>query len=119
MSVYGYLACMDCKVVLWLGKVSRLDDTFTRIHSFDNLFYPSKYPSHVPPALHEGQLRYTYALHKMLTEHPRHNLRVIIEGDPEEQVFADDADYVQIGGDRVGDISLDTYLADWLGHASP
>jgi len=39
----------------------------------------------------------------MLTEHPRHTLRVIIEGDLGEQVFADDAAYVAIGGDRASE----------------
>lgn len=103
MSRYANFACIDCKVKLWLGKaIFREDDTidYFKIGSEED-----------PPNSQRPELNRT--IWKMFADHAGHQLRVVVEGDPDEDLLDDD-DFVEIGGHGSA-ISFDQYLKDWHG----
>ncbi|HYU14560.1 MAG TPA: hypothetical protein VEL05_00745 [Candidatus Acidoferrum sp.] len=101
MSRYGYIACHDCKIDIWLGKA---------------LFANGR-----PVAFHVGQETdppnsrnelLTRALWKFLAEHAGHHVSILVEGTPGFEALAD---YGEIGGDVEGDVSLADYVRDFSG----
>ncbi|HWU87080.1 MAG TPA: hypothetical protein VN253_07385 [Kofleriaceae bacterium] len=52
------------------------------------------------------------ALWKILADHGRHGLRVVVEG---TKVYEAATDYTEIGGDEVTDIPFERYLDGWSG----
>jgi hypothetical protein len=104
MSRYADLVCIDCKVSLWLGKAIFRED--------NSINYFKIGDQEDPP--NSQRLELNRAIWKMLADHAGHNLRVIVEGEPDEDILEDDA-FVEIGGDTINDISFDEYLKDWPG----
>ena len=103
MSVYGYLSCMDCKVVFWLGKtVFREEDTVSIIDHFH------RGDQSVPPNWARATLN--RVLWKMLAEHSGHLLRVLF--DHELEKLEEEDVYREIGGNCTGDIPLEAYIED-------
>lgn len=103
MSRYAWLACTDCKVMLWLGKAVR-HDTEDRI-SFFHLGTSEDPPNSKRPVLNR-------VLWKMLADHACHAFRVVTEQDPEYERLEE---YVEIGGDADRDIGFEAYLKGWHG----
>ncbi|MFI9402735.1 hypothetical protein [Nocardia sp. NPDC052316] len=102
MSIYADLVCTQCDVRLWLGKV---------IHHGDaNPIYFHAGPADEAPNWARDELN--AVLWKLLAEHARHPLRVVVEGDADGPPT--DAS-VELGGDRGVDISFGDYLAGWPG----
>jgi hypothetical protein len=100
MSVYGYLACEQCRIYMWLGKaLRREDDSVLKFHVGDE---------HEPPNS-EKTIR-TKALWKMLADHTGHPLRVLLEHELDALLDTKD-DAREIGGE----IPFDEYLSGWKG----
>jgi hypothetical protein len=104
MSRYTELACLDCKVRPFLGKVILQEST-------DTVWYFSRGLAGSPP--HSQQPELTRSSRKMLADHASHNLRVIVEGSPEDDLVTDE--FIEIGGDRIIEVSVEEYLKDWPG----
>jgi hypothetical protein len=104
MSRYTEFACLDCKVYLFIGKAVVQGGT-NAIWCFARGGIES------PPNSQQPEL--TRSLWKMLADHAGHNLRVVVEGSPDEDLVTED--FVEIGGDRNTDISFEEYLKDWPG----
>jgi hypothetical protein len=102
MSRYANLACMDCKVSFFLGKAIFRDDGSV------NYFHIGGREE--PPNWQRQELN--QVLWKMLADHAGHNLRVLLSGDPD---FDRLADFVDIGGTAIRDISEEDYLKNWDG----
>jgi|JI61114C2RNA_FD_contig_81_483399_length_2546_multi_2_in_0_out_0_2 hypothetical protein len=102
MSKYGTLVCKECKVSLWLGKSVRASEDSDKISYFIRGSEPSN-------SRNETLNR---ALWKMLAEHARHPLRVVIEGDDD---YEESAEYAEIGGDLPNSIPFKEFLKDWKG----
>jgi hypothetical protein len=102
MSIYGWFGCMDCKVILCLGKVLH--------HDYQPIYYHLITEEGTKNS-QQGQLN--RVIWKMLADHARHNLRVVIEGDPEHDEVLDTS--IEIGGEEINDMSFDEYLKDWPG----
>jgi hypothetical protein len=102
MSRYAWLACSTCRKLLWLGKVvERREGGISHFHIGD-----AQNPRNAErPELNR-------ALWKLLAECGVHGVRVITDVDPD---YGDLDQYVEIGGDEVGDIDFQTYLRDWPG----
>ena len=103
MSRYAWLACTDCKVMLWLGKTVG-DDSGGGIRFF-HIGAAEEPPNSARPVLNR-------ALWKLLAEHAQHTFRVVTDQDSEYKALAE---YVEIGGDEDRDIPFETYLKDWQG----
>lgn len=99
MSRYAWLVCEDCKVMVWLGKAAIKGDRVDYIH---------------PAGIAQDDERQTLncVIWKMFADHAGHTLRVVTDQSPD---YASLDDYVEIGGDEDGDISMTTYLKDWVG----
>jgi hypothetical protein len=104
MSRYADFACIDCKVKLWLGKAIFCED--------GSINYFKIGEQEDPPNSQRPEL--TRTIWKMFADHAGHNLRVIVEGEPDEDILEDEA-FVEIGGDTIHDISFAEHLKDWEG----
>ena len=103
MSLYSYLSCMDCKIVFWLGKaVFRGEDRLSAVDHFHR-GDPSEPPNWARETLNR-------VLWKMLAEHSGHTLRVLF--DYELEKLEEEEGYREIGGNSLGDIPLEAYIAD-------
>jgi hypothetical protein len=101
MSIYAALVCTQCNASLWLGKV---------IHDDHQPIYFHIGSSDDPP--HWARPELNAVLWKMLADHARHPLKVIVEGDPDYELAHDT---VELGGDTIEDISFAAYLKGWPG----
>jgi hypothetical protein len=114
MSIYGYFACMDCKVILWLGKAlfrNAEDVTDYRV------FYFHMGEEHDP--LDSEQRDLSAVLWKLLADHTDHRLCPLLDDSDEfNDLVADESAY-EIGGDTFKDVSFADYLADWPGLLPP
>ncbi len=106
MSIYASLVCVDCKVQLWLGKAIFQHDSTEQ----PTYFQRGNTDNGVP--LNSENLVLSKALWKMLADHARHSLKVIVEGDPD---YPATGDYAEIGGDEFKDIAFEKYLEGWPG----
>lgn len=97
MSRYGYLACHDCEVILWLGKARFAGDRVVAFHA----------GADATPNPENTLL--TRALWKFLATHAGHPIATQVEGAPD---FDKIAEYREIGGDMEGDVSLEEYVSD-------
>lgn len=104
MSRYGALICTDCRVRLHLGKALSASPDGEPIDRFH------LGPAGAPPNSRQPEL--CGALWRLLAEHARHELRVLVEGDPR---WEEAAGYAEIGGDAAGDVPLEQYLAGFCG----
>src|SRR5215472_11883497 len=103
MSRYANLACVDCKVKLWLGKtIFREDDSINYFH----IGGPEQPPNSQRPELNR-------TIWKMLADHAGHHLQVVVEGNPDDELLDDD-DFVEIGGPGSA-LSFEEYLKGWDG----
>ena len=104
MSRYAKLVCRQCQVQLWLGKaIFRTDsDQPTCFQIGDPNVHRLNSEN---PVLNK-------VLWKMLADHARHPLQVLVEGDPDHD--ATDG-FVEIGGDEFKDIPFEQYLQGWSG----
>jgi hypothetical protein len=102
MSRYANLACLECKVMVWLGKAIFADNG--RINYF-KIGGPEDPPNSKRTTLNR-------VIWKMLADHAGHPLRVVVEGDPEYPLLGE---FVEIGGSETGDIDFDSYLNGWNG----
>lgn len=103
MSQYARFGCMDCKVMVWLGKTIF---TPTDAVSYFHIGGSARPPNWQQPELNR-------VIWKMLADHARHNLRVVIEGDPEYDSMLEH--FLEIGGGDEQDITVEQYLDDWPG----
>jgi hypothetical protein len=103
MSRYAWLACTDCKVMLWLGKAVCSDQN-NRI-SFFHIGTAEEPPNSARPELNR-------ALWKLLADHTQHTFRVVTDQDPEYKALEE---YVEIGSDEDRDMAFETFLKGWLG----
>ena len=103
MSRYADFACIDCKVKLWLGKtIFREDGSVAYFH-----IGGSKQP------LNSQRPELNGTIWKMLADHAGHHLRVVVEGNPDDDLLDDDY-FVKI--DDIGDaIRFEEYLEGWEG----
>lgn len=99
MGQYAYLGCRECQLVMWLGKT---------IYNSDGK--PSYFA--IAEQLTSTHIETIRSVIKMFAECAGHDLRVVIEGDPELDEFME---FREIGGDSIDDISFDEYLKDWPG----
>ena len=104
MSVYGYLVCAECRHFLWLGKAIRPDG--------QKVDYFHLGPASDPPNSQQQLL--TRALWRFLADHCGHQLRPLLEWDLDPFIAEGDV-YIEIGGDRTSDTSLEDYVRDWRG----
>jgi hypothetical protein len=103
MSIYGYLSCMDCKVVFWLGKaVFREEGT----HSIVGHFHRGD--ASAPPNWARETLN--RVLWNMLAEHRGHTLRVLL--DHELEKLEGEEIYREIGGNGMSDMPLEAWSED-------
>jgi hypothetical protein len=102
MSVYSYLCCTDCKVVLWLGKATNWRDEDVGPKSFAR--------GDAPDGLNWKWEILNQVLWKMLAEHTGHTIRVVLEHEFEKLLGKND--YMEIGGDRDNDIAFEQYLRE-------
>ncbi|MFC6881417.1 MULTISPECIES: hypothetical protein [Actinomadura] len=102
MSIHADLVCTRCDVRLHLGKA---------VHEDRAPAYYHLGPSDEPPNWARDELN--AVLWKLLADHARHPLKVIIEGDPDEEPSERT---VELGGDTTRDISFADYLRNWPGH---
>lgn len=100
MSIYACLACKDCRVSLWLGKIVNRHDEKNRYFAMNN-------PGDLP---NPEQKDLNRAVWRMLSNHMGHTLRVISE---ETDEYEEVCNYQEIGGDEIGDINFEDYLKDW------
>ncbi|MGW2661383.1 hypothetical protein ACWCW7_10505 [Nocardia tengchongensis] len=103
MSVYTDLVCTQCDVRLWLGKT---------IHDGHQPIYYHRGSAEDPPNWAIGELN--AVLWKMLADHARHPLKVIVEGDSD---YNPDSDATELGGVSDLDVSFTDYLRDWPGRS--
>jgi hypothetical protein len=102
MSRYASLACIDCKISLFLGKaIFRKDGSVNYFHIGE-----------AEEPLNWQRPELNQIIWKMFAEHARHNLRVMVEGDDDYEELAD---FNKIGGSRIGDTSEEEYLRGWDG----
>jgi hypothetical protein len=102
MSRYAWLVCEDTKEMLWLGKVvtnEQLGETYLHIGGRTD-----------PPNSRNALL--SRAVMKFLAEHIGKTLCVWPEDTFDSQVTEE---YVEIGGDGEGDISLEAYSLGYKG----
>ena len=110
MSIYGYFSCVDCQVIVWLGKaVYKVVEGERTDH--DKVYYYKVGGAETPPNAQEPILNRT--IWKMLADHQGHRLRVTLDFDAEFDT--EDAEFSEIGGDTARDIPFDEYLKDWSG----
>lgn len=102
MSRYAWLICVDCKIVVWLGKAAfTLDGRLEYIHPLG--------------VASEAQKRtLNHVIWKIFADHAGHTLRVITDQDP---AYSSLDGYTEVGGEEYGDINFKTYLAGWPGEA--
>ncbi len=100
MSRSADFACLDRKVHLFLGGTAFRGDT---------IWYFAMGPIGSPPNFQQPEL--TRSLWKMLADHAGHNVRVIVEGSPEDDLVTDE--FIEIGGDRIIEVSVGEHLKDW------
>lgn len=101
MSIYADLVCTRCNIRLWLGKA---------IHHSHELAYFHIGSADQPPNWAREELN--AVLWKMLANHARHPLKVIIEGDHDDEPFEE---VLEIGGGEPNDVSFTEYLRNWPG----
>ena len=101
MSSYGYFACMDCKVVFWLGKAVLQKDEHQSVIDCFHRGDASEPPNWARETLNR-------VLWTMLAKHRGHTLRVVLD-DELERLEAEDS-YREIGGDGLDHIPLKEYL---------
>ncbi len=101
MSRYAWLACTDCKTMVWLGKAVINQQHIEYIHPGGTASEAEKHTLN-------------RVIWKMFADHAGHTLRVITDQDAEYNFFGE---YSEIGGDEYGDVDFDTYLAGWPGTA--
>ncbi len=94
MSRYTWLTCDDCKVMVWLGKAKIAGERVEAIRPAGEE--------------HENDVL-NRVIWKMFADHAGHTLRVVVDLDPEYQ---DLGEYVEIGGDKYGDMSIEAYLLE-------
>ncbi|MBG6134054.1 hypothetical protein [Longispora fulva] len=102
MSEGTWLACVDCKVMLPLGRAVK--DPATR-----DIVFIAEYRSGRPARLDE---RLDRVLWKMLAEHPGHRLEVVRENSTQ---LDDLGEMLTLGEDEIGSPTLEEYLAGWPG----
>jgi hypothetical protein len=103
MARSAHLACIDCKVEVWIGVgiPSYLVDHFNRFGDEKRNWQDAKL---------------NQVVWKMFADHAGHHLCVLLEWTPEYDTFMDDASVVEIGGGKSGrDISFEEYLKGWEG----
>jgi hypothetical protein len=107
MSEYGYLACFDCGVSLWLGKAVKQPDTTIDYYLIGD------------GARNWQQPDVSRALWKMLADHTGHTITVIASMGERYQDWTAAQDtnglFATIGGDGANDVPFDGYLAGWPG----
>ena len=104
MARSAYLACVDCKVMFWLGKA-----IFNPNETINYFLGVKEGHNWQDPELNR-------VLWKMLADHASHPLRVLVEWTPEYDAFMENEQKVDIGGDEPGqDISIEEYLKGWEG----
>ena len=92
---------MRCNVYLWLGKV---------IHHNHEPVYFHIGRADEPP--HWARQQLNAVLWKMLADHARHPLKVVVEGDPD---YEPTEDTIEIGGDATDGLGFAEYLNGWPG----
>ena len=103
MSIYSDFACIECKLRLWLGKtIFREDDSIAFFH----IGAPEDPPNSQRPELNG-------TIWKMLAEHAGHHLRVVVEGNPDDELLDDD-DFTFIG-EAGSSLTFEKYLEGWEG----
>ena len=108
MSRTGFFVCFDCKVRFFLGQaVMRKED------SGKPKAMPLLYDKGLKTARRNSEDRdMTRTLWKMLADHSRHDLRVVVEWDEDYDAAIA---YPEIGGETFDDIPFKEYLKDWDG----
>ncbi len=103
MSEYGYLACVDCRVSMWLGKAVTQPDT-----TIDYYLIGDQARNWQRPDV-------SRALWKILADHTAHQITVIASMGEQYQDWTAGQDtnglFTTIGGDGISDVPFDTYLA--------
>ncbi|WBB48664.1 hypothetical protein O3597_26920 [Verrucosispora sp. WMMA2044] len=99
MSLDGWLACIECRMCLALGKPIRPDGDEIRYFQ-------------VGYVANSAQPDLTRALWKFLADHAGHPLRVLVTGQPG---YDDLEHFIEIGGDAAPDIPFEEYLRDFPG----
>ena len=100
MNRYADLACIECKVKLWLGQAIFREDG--RMAYF-KVGGPEDPPNSQRPELNRS-------LWKLFADHAGHRLQVV-EGNPDARLL-DDGDGIRIGGPGAT-ISFEKYLEGW------
>jgi hypothetical protein len=105
VSIYGWFACRDCKVKVWLGKALRENDNDqpTRFQIRD---------THTGDPLNSENPILNKVIWKMLADHATHSIGVFVEGYNDDDAIYE---YKDIGGDEIGDITFEEYLKGWKG----
>lgn len=102
MSQYAWLACEECKEIVWMGKV--LVDSTTKINFF-----------HIgtrDEVCNSRNTLLTAVVMKFLAQHMKHALRVWTDDDLDQKL---DSEYTEIGGDCDADILFDDYVDNFRG----
>lgn len=103
MGQYGYLVCPQCKQLIFLGKIIKDENKqplYFHIGDEENI-------------LHSHNLMMNRVIWKFLAQHAGHSIKVFREYEDPEDYMGDD--YIEVGGDRIIDISFEEYLKDWPG----
>ena len=110
MSIYGFFSCVDCQVIVWLGKAVYKVEKGKRTDHNKVYYYGISDPE-FPQNSQNPILNRT--IWKMLADHHEHRLRVTLDFDAEFDT--EDAEFSTIGGDTARDIPFEEYLKDWSG----
>lgn len=102
MGRYGYLACTDCKQLIWLGKTVCVDINNNCYFHIGGAEEPSNWKRE----------ELNRVIWKFLANHINHAIIVTTDYDP---IFDQIAGSVMIGGDEIKDISFEAYPLLWLG----
>ena len=98
MSIYAELLCHNCRQSVFLGKaMCESNGTPFAFHIGND------------PTPHWKRDKLNKVIWKFLADHAAHNIDVRMEHQLTENMYA----YQEIGGDAVGDISIEDYLKDW------
>jgi|GEM_PF-2490967 len=98
MSVNGSLVCLDCKVVFDLGKAIFREGEPDKVHFYIGGWAP----------LDEKRTILDRVLWKMMADHTRHNLRVVMEDELES--LLSQGGYLSIGDNFTPSIFYREYL---------
>jgi hypothetical protein len=106
MSRSAYFICSDCKVRFWLGKpIIDINDKSNEKVKYYHIGQKSDLRNWERSDLNR-------VIWKMLADHEGHALQAVIDGGSLDTEYLFE-DFIEIGGDEIGDISIADYLSEW------